>query len=1091
MKIRMLLFLCCLNSSFLFAQNTNDTKNPNRIYQFNNQNIDKAEITQTFGSLFKMKESDDLRILKSETNNGITHEKYQQYYSGLKVEDGIVIAHYRNRKLTSINGEYHAIGNAVVLGNFIGEDIALKSALGKSGNFKLNRSAGTENESGKGELVIFTKSVANKTMSFPAYKFDISSQNPVSRNLVFIDAHSGELLGKKSLLYFSEPNGKADTKYSGQVTFTTEKLAVAPKFTLKDFSRGGGILTYNLNKSQNDADTTLFIDDDNNWTSAEHHNIGMDDAALDVHWGMQVTYDFWNDVHDWKGWNGKGIKVKNFVHWGNGSSQAFFVDGNIYYGDGGFFNDTPWTDLDVVAHEFGHGINYGTSNLNYDGEGGSLHEGLSDIWATCVTDYANKKFGFKKDLTKIFEEHGTNYRQMNFPETYRGSNWVWGNEGGFHINGGVIRYWFYLVAFGGSGVNDDGFEYNISNPVGIEKAQLILFNAMKNYATPNTNYSGMRAVTALAAKDIDPEYEKVTEAAWDAVGVPSNLPEYCNVSSSDSKSFWIDGIEMGSFTSSDNQWAPESGYHFVSQPEIFIKPDQDYKFIVHFSNNNSTKLWKVWIDLNRDGQFNNSDELVTETKTENETDTSKFTIPKDLTSGYLRLRIMASTSEFQDACSNLTDGEIEDYAVYLVPNSAYMNKLGYSHPFAINSDNEIIGFVKMGSSFPGYGFLPKLGYSLLGTTRLNAWRGETYNTILKPRFLIGGNKPNQEYYSIWIDFNQDKIFSQSELVAQENTSDSTSTSISIPNDALIGDTYMRISMKRDSYAEDANESFPFGEVVDAPVTIYGDSSYSKDGYRIPRSNCTVAEQNPYSPYRFLFDSLKVGNAELTVPNFINDENLGYIDYTKKENLSEFNSLGLKEVKPDTVLNLLLKPRLKGNSAYYYKVWIDFNGNKKFTDKGELVFSDSSSGAIKTVIKSRLLQGLDNTRIRVSISYIFPHFNPDTEVFFGQIIDLLYGKQTGVYVSEDQIKPAEFELYPVYPNPFNPETNIRFFVPEKQNVSVEIFSLLGQKVMTLENKVFEKGEHETKWKADKFSSGFYLVRIQSGNKIRTQKALLLK
>jgi len=504
------------------------------------------------------------------------------------------------------------------------------------------------------------------------------------------------------------------------------------------------------------------------------------------------------------------------------------------------------------------------------------------------------------------------------------------------------------------------------------------------------------------------------------------------------------------------------------------------------------KFWKAWIDFNRDGQFNNADELVSESKTEKDVDSVKISIPKSQSTGYLRMRIMASSSEISDACSNLADGEIEDYALYCVPQSTYTNHHGYSHPFAINSDHEIIGLVKMGSGFLGYGFLPKLGYSLLGSQKLNAWRGETYKTILKPRTLIGGAKPYSEFYSIWIDFNHDKMFSQEELVCSENTSDSLVTSLSIPPNALLGSTFMRIAMKRDGYVSDANESFPFGEVVDAPVTIYGDSAYSKDGYKIPRSNCTDAQQNPYSPYSFFMDSLKLGKTEVGgYSNIMNWSDLGYFDFTKNADLSEFNSFGLKEVQPDTLLQLQIKPKFKGITPYYYKIWIDYNGNKNFNDKGEMIYSDTSSGSVSSAIKSKLLDKIQNTRIRVSMSYKFPHLNPDSEVFFGQIIDLLYGKETGVFVSENQVKPSDFELYPVYPNPFNPETTIRFAVQEKQNVSVEIFSLLGQKIVTLENKIYDKGEHEVKWKAEKFSSGFYLIRIQSGNKIRTQKALLLK
>jgi pectate lyase len=64
----------------------------------------------------------------------------------------------------------------------------------------------------------------------------------------------------------------------------------------------------------------------------------------------------------------------------------------------------------------------------------------------------------------------------------------------------------------------------------------------------------------------------------------------------------------------------------------------------------------------------------------------------------------------------------------------------------------------------------------------------------------------------------------------------------------------------------------------------------------------------------------------------------------------------------------------------------------------------------------------------------------------------------------------------YPNPFNPEVNIKFTLPETGRVKLDIYNALGQKTAELANGKFNKGEHILKWNAGGFSSGVYFYRI---------------
>ena len=75
-------------------------------------------------------------------------------------------------------------------------------------------------------------------------------------------------------------------------------------------------------------------------------------------------------------------------------------------------------------------------------------------------------------------------------------------------------------------------------------------------------------------------------------------------------------------------------------------------------------------------------------------------------------------------------------------------------------------------------------------------------------------------------------------------------------------------------------------------------------------------------------------------------------------------------------------------------------------------------------------------------------------------------------------PDSIELEGNYPNPFNPQTTIRFAVPEAVHVTVKVYDMLGHLVTTLVEGVEEAGYHEVVFDADKLPSGMYLYRIDS-------------
>lgn len=88
-------------------------------------------------------------------------------------------------------------------------------------------------------------------------------------------------------------------------------------------------------------------------------------------------------------------------------------------------------------------------------------------------------------------------------------------------------------------------------------------------------------------------------------------------------------------------------------------------------------------------------------------------------------------------------------------------------------------------------------------------------------------------------------------------------------------------------------------------------------------------------------------------------------------------------------------------------------------------------------------------------------------------------------------PLEFKLRQNYPNPFNPTTEISYSIPQKSNVTLKVFNVLGMEVATLFSGVQNAGEHTATFDAAKVSSGVYFYRLQAGSVSITKKMLFMK
>jgi len=139
---------------------------------------------------------------------------------------------------------------------------------------------------------------------------------------------------------------------------------------------------------------------------------------------------------------------------------------------------------------------------------------------------------------------------------------------------------------------------------------------------------------------------------------------------------------------------------------------------------------------------------------------------------------------------------------------------------------------------------------------------------------------------------------------------------------------------------------------------------------------------------------------------------------------------------------------------------------------------------------------------------------ETDELVNQVLDLslrfqILTKYTAFYVDpddpnttdfeDDQINPQKFALHQNFPNPFNPQTTIRYTLPsdaQLYDVTIKIYDMLGRLVMVLVKSKQGAGSYSVVWNGkDSFGnavpSGVYLYAIKAGAYKETRKMILLK
>lgn len=455
---------------------------------------------------------------------GFMHTRYNLTYNNIPVHNHQLITHAQNGKLVSVNGDLKGIERPINSIS-ISESKALQSALKKVNAKKykwedkglesqLKKSFNNESFSyyPKAETIIYTK----ENKSYYAYKFAIYADEPLYGANVIVDAQTGSILAEENLIHTVDVPATAKTKFSGTQNIMCDSISPT-MFRLREYSRGLGIETYDLNT----ATTTSAAVDYTNTSSAWTNTTTIDQIGTDAHWGAEMTYDYFLNIHSFNSINNAGFKLISYADYGVSYGNAFWNGSYMTYGSG---SAGGFVGLDICGHEVTHGLTTMNAGLIYQNESGALNESYSDIFGACIEFYAKPStFNWLIGETVGGIRDMATPNSMGDPDTYFGTNWYTGtgDNGGVHTNSGVSNFWFYLLSTGGSGVNDISSSYTVTG-LGMTDAARIAFRALVNYYGPNTNYASARNLSIQAATDLFGACSNEvfqTKSAWYAVGV--------------------------------------------------------------------------------------------------------------------------------------------------------------------------------------------------------------------------------------------------------------------------------------------------------------------------------------------------------------------------------------------------------------------------------------------------------------------------------------------------------------------------------------------------------------------------------------------
>ena len=427
--------------------------------------------------------------------------RFEQSYQGLAVWPSEIGIHLNNNgNVTLMNGSYLSQQRRPLnLKPVVTAEMAQEKALkAKPSNTKLSQ---------KPVLIIYLPD--NDSSARLAWRLELEVSLD-QRLMIVIDALNGDILTEFNQIHNAAATGSGVDllgqnrplnlfEENGQYSMVNTSKPMYDKATNK-----GVILVYDWKNQELEESVKPQL------IGSKNPNADFLPDAVSAAYNLSNTYDYYLERHQRNSLNGKGGDMVAIVRVKRGFKNAFWSGQAMFFGDGQPFA----ASLDVVAHELTHGVIDHTAKLVYQNQSGALNEAFADIFGEMVEarQNGNSDWLLGTNVGEIArsmsrpEDHSQPSHMKNYqrlPNTEAGDN------GGVHINSGIINHAYYLFA----------------QNVDIKDAEKIFYRALSKHLLKNSQFVDARLAVLNSAKELfgenSTQVQKAAEA-FDKVGITAN-----------------------------------------------------------------------------------------------------------------------------------------------------------------------------------------------------------------------------------------------------------------------------------------------------------------------------------------------------------------------------------------------------------------------------------------------------------------------------------------------------------------------------------------------------------------------------------------
>lgn len=433
-----------------------------------------------------------------EGDNGIFSMAYERTHEGLRVVGGDFVV------LADADGQ--VVGSSVAqdapvrIGSTTAQVPAARAAAVAKGQVDEVSDASAP------ELVIWHRDAGTRL----AYEVEVrgTDAGEVSWQKVWVDAKDGSVLEAREQI----AHGSGTAAYSGPNPLPIATSGSGSSYTMTD-------PTATTLRCQDAATNTTFSGTDDLWGNGNATN--RETGCVDALYAAQQMKAMMSSWLGRSGMNGSGGWVP--IRVGLNDINAYYDGTQVQIGKN---QAGAWiSSMDVVAHEFGHGVDDKTPGGI---SGGGTQEFIGDALAAATEYYDGQVAPYDTPDHTVGEEvnlvgqgpirDGSNPANVGDPSCYSSSI----PTAEVHAAAGPGDHWFYLLSRGGvSRCNGQSV-----TGLGEQAAIKVLYNAML-MKTSSSNYLKYRTWTLTAAKNLDSTCAQfnAVKAAWNAVNVPAQTAD--------------------------------------------------------------------------------------------------------------------------------------------------------------------------------------------------------------------------------------------------------------------------------------------------------------------------------------------------------------------------------------------------------------------------------------------------------------------------------------------------------------------------------------------------------------------------------------